>query len=102
MPGFAEFLQALFAQFAAAAAKFEAAKGRGIVISQRVVDPEGACLHLLEEAFGFQRIVGIEVGSKTKIAVGSSTPQFGTVQNLLLIIAELRELLSKAPKKQDC
>jgi hypothetical protein len=67
--GFAELFKAFFAELAAAAAEFEAAEGRGIVIGQGIVDPERADLNLFKEAFGLEGIVGVEVGSQIVLAV---------------------------------
>src|SRR5581483_7236816 len=47
MLGFAELFQALFAKFAAAAAELKATERSGIIISERVINPESPCLNLL-------------------------------------------------------
>src|SRR5712691_7914904 len=69
MLGLTKLIQALFTQFTAHTAHLKTAERPGIVISQRIVDPERSCLHLFEEPFGFDGIVGVEVGTQSILAI---------------------------------
>src|SRR5690348_8600028 len=67
--GFSELIQTLLAQLAPVAAHLHATKWSGIVIGERIVDPECARLHLLVKLLHLAGIVGIEVRAQAKGAV---------------------------------
>src|SRR5258708_33087504 len=77
----AELLQTLFAKFAAAPTELKTTEGSCIIVRERIVDPEGTRLNLLDEAFGFKGLIGIEVCAKAILRVVRQSQGFikGTI-----------------------
>ena len=69
--GLLEGLEALAAELAAEAGLLEAAEGAGVVVGQRVVDPDGAGAQLAHAADGALEVGGVDVGAEAELgAVG--------------------------------
>jgi len=59
-----ELFQALLSEFPAAARHAHASKGSGVVVGERVVDPDRSGLDLLEEPLDGQRVAGEQAGAQ--------------------------------------
>ena len=70
----AELIQSLLAQLPPHATHLKPTKRPRIVIGQRIVNPQRPGLDLLEETFGLDRIIRVEVGSQTILAIRCRFP----------------------------